>query len=892
MEDHKEYNIFQFLEEHRIKDKTTKTIITHTSMDTPKGSFSISEDKNDILYNLYFKEIQKGTKMCLIERHKSVSPLLIDLDFKFDIEKVNSRQYTVEHIKQIVNLYNEEIKNVFNITDEDRQLKSFIFEKPEPYTSKGILKDGIHIMYPFIVSEPNVQYYIRDNILKKIGPFIEDINFENKIHDIVDKSIIYKNGWFLYGSTKPGCSTYELSYILNKDLDIITIDEYSFEGIENPIEFFSIRNKKNSVVIKSDKRDLISKQINTANSIQKKRLESKNKKKFNISIDETFKSIVLNISEDKADDFHTWINIGLALHNIDPTNKDLLDIWKEFSQKSDKYEEGICEKHWDQMSTRNDGVSIGSLYYWSRESDPERYNEIRRSSIQYWIDKTINSVNNWDIAKVLYEMYKFNYVYAGKNSWFEFREHRYHQINDAMTLRQKISTELCNEYQRLISDNNKIITSDDPNISEDDRESLEKKNKVLTDICGKLKTTKFKDDVIKECRELFLQEKFEEKLDNNLYLVGFENGVYDLSKGEFRDGTPDDYISLSTNIEYIPFQYISSDDPDFLELQHFLETVFVEEDIRNYVLKFLASCLQGHNAEEKFRIWTGCGSNGKSKLEELFLNSFGDYCINFPITLLLGKRAASNSATPEIAQAKGKRFGYFEEPNENERINVGLMKEYTGGSKLKARALHKEPIEFKPQFKLVLLCNDIPQVPPDDQGTWRRMEITEFKSRFCDTPDPSNPFEFPIDIQLSNKLKNWKEYFMSYLIEIYKDYKINGIKPPHDVIKYTEEHKKQCDLYIEFIQQYIKKSSKYDEVNITFLYEEFNGWHTENFGSNKKTPSKKEFNKYLQKKIGKKYVVGDIIKNHKFVITTSKSKDVIYREEEEDEVDPKINQLI
>ena len=80
-------------------------------------------------------------------------------------------------------------------------------------------------------------------------------------------------------------------------------------------------------------------------------------------------------------------------------------------------------------------------------------------------------------------MYKFNYVFVGKNTWYEFKDHRYHEMNDAMELRQKISTELCGEYQRLISDNNKIITSDDPNISEDDRESLEKKNKIVTPEC-------------------------------------------------------------------------------------------------------------------------------------------------------------------------------------------------------------------------------------------------------------------------------------------------------------------------------------------------------------------------------------------------------------------------
>ena len=44
------------------------------------------------------------------------------------------------------------------------------------------------------------------------------------------------------------------------------------------------------------------------------------------------------------------------------------------------------------------------------------------------------------------------------------------------------------------------------------------------------------------------------------------------------------------------------------------------------------------------------------------------------------------------------------------------MKEFTGGDKVYARGLHKDPIEFKPQWKLALLCNDIPEVPPHDSG--------------------------------------------------------------------------------------------------------------------------------------------------------------------------------
>ncbi|NBW59943.1 MAG: hypothetical protein EBR41_05190, partial [Crocinitomicaceae bacterium] len=41
-------------------------------------------------------------------------------------------------------------------------------------------------------------------------------------------------------------------------------------------------------------------------------------------------------------------------------------------------------------------------------------------------------------------------------------------------------------------------------------------------------------------------------------------------------------------------------------------------------------------------------SNGKSKIMELLCHSFGEYTIKFPITMLTGKRAASNAATTVV----------------------------------------------------------------------------------------------------------------------------------------------------------------------------------------------------------------------------------------------------
>jgi P4 family phage/plasmid primase-like protien len=278
-----------------------------------------------------------------------------------------------------------------------------------------------------------------------------------------------------------------------------------------------------------------------------------------------------------------------------------------------------------------------------------------------------------------------------------------------------------------------------------------------------------------------------------------------------------------------------------LALKQYFAQVLPRAAVREYVLKLFATFLHGSVKEQKFNIWTGSGSNGKSLSITLFEKAFGDYCCKFPITLLTQKRAASNAATSELARAKGKRFASLQEPSEGEHINCGLMKELSGGDKIMARSLFKEPIEFVPQFKMLLLCNHLPHVPSDDGGTWRRIRVVEFTSKFVDNPIEDN--EYPIDYDLPNKLDSWRSHFMALLLEYYKLYKVEGITEPEEVLKCTNEYKRQNDHLAEFIHTCIeKKDSKFMYLNDAFA--ELKNWVKDD-NIPIKIPTKAELEKYF-----------------------------------------------
>ena len=159
-------------------------------------------------------------------------------------------------------------------------------------------------------------------------------------------------------------------------------------------------------------------------------------------------------------------------------------------------------------------------------------------------------------------------------------------------------------------------------------------------------------------------------------------------------------------------------------------------------------------------------------------------------------------------------------------------------------------MNFINQSKYVLMCNDLPEIPSQDFGTWRRLKVVPFKAKFVDIPDPTNEFEYKKDYTLKEKLKFWVEPFMALLIKIYKKHKPYSknslpIKEPEAVIKHTTKLKNESCPYTEYFKEcIIITENKTDRINLKDIYENFRNWYVE--GYNNKAPPKKDLRSFIE----------------------------------------------
>ena len=370
-------------------------------------------------------------------------------------------------------------------------------------------------------------------------------------------------------------------------------------------------------------------------------------------------------------------------------------------------------------------------------------------------------------------------------------------------------------------------------------EQIKEKICEIDSVIKKLETRDYKQKIIAEAGWIFQEHSIinlSEILDTHPYLIGFPNGVYDIEKKEFRKAMTIDYISIVMPYEYDHVINTAVRE----ELNTFLSSIMPNDDDRHYMLKLLSTGFLGENPNELFHIFTGSGRNGKSKLTELIKLTFGQYYESISSTFLTAKVTAPGQATPHLAILKKKRLIIGSEPDQQFKLNASLIKSLSGNDEIVGRQLYGENKSFKPFFKIILLCNNIPEVDAVDKAIWTRCRCLSFPMSFVH--DPKLPNERKIDEQLSQKLPRFRLAFFQLLLEYYEKYKKEGLNMTPSMLERTRDYQVASDIYLDWLTNRTEVSDS--NIHTAVLYEDFTSWYQENYRG-KKPISQADFVKGL-----------------------------------------------
>jgi P4 family phage/plasmid primase-like protien len=863
-------------------DASTGKGITHTLMASPFGKFNIPDNKRSKFIEYYVKAIVAGCTPSVIETRTEYGPILVDFDF-VQSENYPARQYNRNIIGELVIYYIEAIKQYLNANDS--QIHAYVYEKKEPQLRNKKYHDGLHIIFPYICTKPDVQFAIRKCFIDKIveNEVLSGMELVTDVDTIVDQAVISQTGWLMYGSSKgKGFEPYEITYIyamngnklkniLGKNTNKKSADFIKTMVIDSSRKRFINHKKATPLLPDIDLTELanIAGDKNKVKAAKKANKNEKNKSAGNKAaanlkfvykpediinkVDyEEARVMVKLLSDERSVNYQDWYQIGLCLRSVDAC---LLQTWKEFSAKCpEKYKEHECELLWSKMKPET--KRIATLHYMAQQDSPKEYILFRQTVIDK-VCEEMTTVTHTDIANLLVQKNKFVYKCGSisKNIWYEFRDHRWRRIDCAHTLYLRIADDVIHDLIKQ----RKTYATQMADVEGSDATALFQKIQKMDKNILAVKDVNFKNNVIKDCAKQFYDPDFMSRLDENIYLLGFENGVWDMEADIFRQGYPDDYISMSTKINCYEYDH---NDQAMIDLKDFLNKIQPDPEMYTCLMRILGYCLSGSVSEENMYVFTGTGANGKSKLMELLGKTMGDYLKAMDILVLTGKRTNASNATPEIVDKKGARGCHMNEPSQGDKINTGFMKLINGGDELTGRALYGDTVYFKPQFKPFLLCNHLPEIESDDDGTWRRIRVISFESKFL-IPDVYNKIKkksmqkntFIADDRISDKIPEWKEAFMSLLMNAYREYKLYGIPYPEKVLNETKEYRNRCDSIQGFMEDCLESTeNKNDIIHLRDLRPKMMDWIAENT-NNGKTPNNKELHKYLVNKYSSRYNV-------------------------------------
>lgn len=340
--------------------------------------------------------------------------------------------------------------------------------------------------------------------------------------------------------------------------------------------------------------------------------------------------------------------------------------------------------------------------------------------------------------------------------------------------------------------------------------------------------------IAQEALSLLRDSDFTFNKSNNMTKLRMKNCVIETTTNGIyvRDGTPEDCLVLSTNIDY-PFD-MTMDSPEVKARERWCFETFGSDSLSHAMSVDMASFARGGNNEKIFRAWVGpLGNNSKSMHLECLSEAYGQYMKTLPVSALSGATAGQGAANAEMARTEGAFLVAAKEPEANEYIHGGRVKGVTGGvDHIYVRSLYEDGREMKITWKLLVMSNHDMPIGQGGKALDNRMMITPFESTYVDDApesyeDQKKMRRFKMDKDFGDNLHDMARAYWFLTVNKYYDCYVNntrkgvyGSKMHPTISRRTLQYNRTNNLVLffwdEVIQEHKPNNNDYDmSVSLT-----------------------------------------------------------------------------
>lgn len=869
-----------FLQQHHCKvDGNRKGNVS--SMEAPYGMYMVPSELKDQLCDKIAEDFSNGVYSALVMQHDPAKPtesIYADIDLHTS-EMLPANEFARirnELAMMFMDCLNKCFKNVSpnqkTMYVMSRRSEYYIKEKRNVVNSSAPVSNdyvyGIH----FIVPDLRVDVAMRTKLYTYYVNVVEESNLlkpYGTARDIIDPRIIESSGIMYSLCSKAGKEPYVPISIVDNEMQEISFDIADIDFLKSLVRDtmccisekndvaaeFAAQNPEQApmwVISEDETQQCLTKSNMTIRTGPKPTIEPSIDYGRGTDIDiEEAKSLLDLLPVSAIADYDKWKDVVIVCARVGGDR--LRQKCHEVCAKAENYHRESLESFYNNCLKKKYNKSIGTLKKIVCETNRPEYDKYIAAMKDFHKENS-ESGTTYSLASFAVSLLGDTFVCTNGQQtdsiWhFDERKHKWSNAGSYELLMRYLSNEFCNVYHQRIRELEEKVNS---GACESKEKLMMKMDHIHKNIIDKLYNYQFLTTLVRHICVLICNPEFHSYLDEKANLVGFKNGVYDLDNREFRKGHPLDYISLSTNIDYIEYD---ENNPMTARLMKLLNDIHPKEENCEFWLKTMANSLHGRRMHQRLYFWIGNGSNGKSTLVDLTRKSFGDL-VDVPHISLLTKPIQNNGGpNPLIVQLKGKRLLIFQEPEPNERLSTSFMKQLFGADSLKARNLHqKDYVMFKSQAAGVVCANERMEISATDFGTWRRVRQIPYTTEFCSKP--TQPHQRMIDTSIEDDMDDMASPFMSLLIHVFNTYifsdranvKFKNFDEPEDVLIATENYQADCDMYADFIGDELMAGKPDENVHVKEMYLVFKDWFQQT-NPGKKPVLEKEFRRKMGAKL-------------------------------------------